>query len=117
MKRLLQVRIWFEAVAVMVLLVACTALGVPSPDTFNEKAAVALGTVTQVRATTLQLLQAKKITADDAQHVQSQADNARAGIDIARGLSKTDLTAAGNKLAMATAVLTAAQAYLATKGN
>ncbi len=98
-------------------LVACAQVGLPNADTFNQKLAVAYSAVTQVRTTATTLLQAKKISADDAQNVNNQADHARAGLDIARAVSKTDLTAADAKLTAVHTVLTALSAYLATKGN
>lgn len=97
------------------LVVACTTIGSPIAETFNEKLAVGYGTVTQIRATTAQLLTAKRVTSADAQNIQVQADSARAGLDIARDLSKSDLPAANNRLAMATAVLTALQGYLSAR--
>lgn len=102
------------AIAIM-LLSACAQLGIPKPETFNERLAVGYSTVTAVRQTATTLLQAKKISADDAQNVQNQADNARAGLDIARTISKTDLKAADAKLNAVHTALTALQSYLATK--
>lgn len=93
----------------------CQQLGLPTADTFNERLAVGYGTVTQVRASATQLLNAKKISSGDAQNVLAQTDNARAGLDIAREVSKTDMSQANNRLVMATTVLTAVQAYLATR--
>lgn len=104
------------AVAIALVLVqACSSLGLPTAQTFNERLAVGYGTVTQVRQTATQLVVAKKLGSADAQNVQTQADNARAGLDIARDLSKSDLPAANNRLQMATQVLTALQSYLASR--
>jgi hypothetical protein len=61
------------------------------------------------------LLQANKITPDDAQNVQNQADNARAGLDVARSLSKTDLNSAEAKLEATKIVIKALSDYLAKK--
>lgn len=102
-------------VFLLALCAACAQVGLPTAETFNQKLAVGYGTVTQIRTSALQLLQAKKITADDAQNINNSADQARSGLDIARSLSATDLSAANNKLVMATTILTAAQAYLATR--
>lgn len=104
-------------IAAMFLMAACAQLGLPTAETFNQKLAVGYGTVTQVRATATQLLTTKKIGADDAQHVQDQANNARSGLDIARGMSAKDLPAATTKLEMVTTILTAVQAYLSAKGG
>ncbi len=104
--------VWLCAV-----LVACAQVGLPTAETFNQKLAVGYGTVTQIRSSALTLLQTKKINADDAQNIQNTADRAREGLDIARTLSATDLTAANNRLQMATTILTAAQAYLSTRSQ
>lgn len=98
-------------------LIACASLGVPTPDTFNKKLAVGISTVTELRSTATTLLVAGKITATDAQNIQTQADNAAAGITIARSLSGADLTAADAKLTASVTILTALQAYLAMKGT
>lgn len=96
-------------------LVACQQLGVPSPETFNQKLAVAYTSVTAVRTTATQLLAARKISPDDAENVNASADVARAGLDVARRTS--DPAAANAKLTAAVAALTALQTYLATKGG
>src|SRR5687768_10843286 len=97
----------------IVLLAGCQALGI-QPETFNQRLAVVVATVTEVRRASTTLLQAKKITPDDHENIEKQADNARAGLEIARTLSKTDEKAADAKLTAARTVLTALQAYLAT---
>lgn len=102
---------------ILLLAVGCAALGLASPQTFNQKLAVGYGTVTSIVATADTLFVAKKISPDDAQNVLDQANNAKAALDIARTASKTDLAAAGTKLGSAITVLTALQSYLATKGN
>ncbi len=106
--------IYFSLIS-FTLISACATMGVPSPETFNEKLAVGYGTVTQIRTTTAQLVTSKKLGSVDAQNIQGQADNARAGLDIARDLSKSDLPAANNRLQMATTILTALQSYLSTR--
>ena len=94
---------------------ACAQLGVPTADTFNQKLAVAIGSVTAVRETATTLLKAQKITADDAQNVQDGANNARTGIEVARTLSKANMTAADNKLTAVSTALQALNAYLAAR--
>lgn len=103
------------AVSVMFMLSACAQLGIAQPQTFNQKLAVAYGTVTSIRMSTLTLLQTNKITSDDAANVQMAADSARMGLDTARSLSLSQPEAAQNKLESVRAVLTALSAYLATK--
>lgn len=111
MKRQLQ----FFVLACMLILSACASLGVPTPDTFNKKLAVAVVTVTEVRNTGATLLSAGKITANDAANIQQQADTARDGLNVARSLSDKDLAGADNKLIAATAILQALQTYLLTR--
>lgn len=97
------------------LLYGCAQIGI-QPQTFNEKLAVAVTSVTTVRTSTTALLQAGKITAADAQNVQNQANTAREGLDLARTINATNPQGAADKLGAASAVLTALQGYLATKG-
>lgn len=107
--------VWITCMIVAGLVMGCAALGVPTPQTFNQQEAVAITTVTTVRTTTTTLLQAGKITAADAQNVEDQADTARTGINLAA--ADADLQGATDKLAAALQILTTLQTYLATKGN
>lgn len=103
--------------AVILVLSACSSMGLVSPQTFNEKVAVAYASVTQVRSAATTLVVSKKITKADAQNVQTQADAARAGIDVARTLHKTDIAAGATKLTTVLQSLEALQAYLQSKGG
>lgn len=100
---------------VTITIQGCAFLGQPTPETFRERAAVALTTVTTVRQTALTLLQAQKITPDDATSVQGGADQARAGIEVARQIEATNPQAAENRLSAAITGLTALQAYLESR--
>jgi uncharacterized lipoprotein YmbA len=102
---------------VLLLITACASLGVPSPTTFNEKEAAAISTVTAIRGTALSLLQSGKITAEDAQNIQGQADNAREAIVVADQIHAANPEAGGDRLTAIVAGLTAIQAYLATRGH
>jgi hypothetical protein len=93
----------------------CAALGVPTPQSAEERIVVTMSTVTGVREATLTLLAAKKITAEDAQNVQRQADNVRAGVVIAQSMLAADPAGADAKIQQTRAMLIALQAYLATK--
>jgi hypothetical protein len=114
MKRLHQTWMLF---AFAMLLSACAQLGLPTPETLNEKIAAAQGSVTQVRMTATQLLTAKKISVADAESVLKTTDAASEGITVARSLSAQDPNAAQARLTMIVTTLTAAQAYLASKGK
>lgn len=107
----------YAAYLLLILASGCQALGLATPQTLNQKLAVGYGTVTSIVVATDTLLVGKKLTADDAANVQMQANNGKAALDIARTLSKTDTAAAATKLDSTITVLTALQAYLATKGN
>jgi PBP1b-binding outer membrane lipoprotein LpoB len=101
-------------VAVMVL-AGCAQLGLATPETFNQKAAVAMGSVTQVRETATSLLQAKQINTADAENILKATDVARTGIDTARAMHASDPTAANSKLESIRTGLAALTAYLASK--
>lgn len=105
----------FLAALTLSVLTACAALGVESPDTFNQRLAVAAASVTEVRNTATTLLVAGKISVADAQNIQQQADVAREGLNVARGLSATSIPAASTRLEVATAALRALQTYLIAK--
>jgi hypothetical protein len=89
--------------------------GLLTPQTANERIAAAQAGVTQARVTATQLLQAKKISSDDAANVLKQTDAAREGIDVARTLSATDPAGASSRLQTTLAILTALQTYLASR--
>src|SRR5688572_23337455 len=89
----------------LVALSACAVLGVPTPETFNQRAAFALTQVTAVRESATQLVTSGAISADDAQNIQDQANSARAGIDLAIVFKATDPENAENRLAAANVVI------------
>lgn len=97
------------------LLSGCAQFGIPTPETFNERLAAGYGLTTQVRTTATTLLDAKKISSSDAENVLATTDVARQGLDVARTISKTDMTAAEGKVSAIRTGLTALAAYLATK--
>lgn len=103
--------------AAFVFIGGCASLGVPTPQTFNERAAASISVVTEVRSLALTLLQANKISVQDAENVQKQADNAREGIVLARTLHAQNAASGESKLNAVQTVLTALRGYLATKGG
>src|SRR5690242_15580566 len=56
--------------ALLVMLSACQALGVATPQTFNEKLAAGYSTITAARDTAATLLTSGKLSVSDAQNVQ-----------------------------------------------
>lgn len=97
------------------MLTACAQIGLPPAETFSERLAAAYSLNTQIRATATELLKAKKISSSDGEQVLEQTNNARAGLDVARELSKVNLEAADGKLTAIRTALTAVQAYLALR--
>lgn len=91
------------------LLASCASLG------FNERMAYGYSAVTAARDTAGELLDAGTISADDAANVQAQADNLRAGLDIARSVYAADPTAGSDKLTAALAGLDALSVYLRSR--
>jgi ABC-type Fe3+-hydroxamate transport system substrate-binding protein len=104
------------ALLLLALVTACASMGIPTPETFNERAAAATVTVTGVRSATLDLLKTGRINAADAQNAQDQADIARKGIDVARSIYKTDPAGADARLTATITALQALQTYLRTRG-
>lgn len=109
--------VWGLALIGLMVFAISACDSVPKPKTFNESAAVAIVTVTQVRETATALLVAKKITVEDARNVQKQADNARSGIEVARALYKADPFAGQMELSTVVKGLTILQQYLTTRGG
>ena len=109
--------LWSVWLFALLMLAACAQLGLPTPDTINEKIAAAQGSVTQVRVTATQLLNSKTITVADAENALKVTDAASEGIVVARALAAQDPNAAQARLTMIVTTLTAVQAYLATKGK
>lgn len=95
----------------LLLVVGCATLGLPTPQSFNEKLLTAYTGVTAVRAGGDKLLEARKIGSADAENVQKQADNVRTGLDLAASME--DPVLAANKLTTTVAILTALQTYQA----
>lgn len=97
--------------AALAIMASCAGFA-PKPETFNERMAAGLATVTLVRETTTSLLAADTITVDDAQNVQDQANNARAALDLAERLKAIDFTAADAKLETTRLILRGLRNYL-----
>ena len=97
---------------VLALLAGCASLGLPTPQTFSEKLTAAYGAVEVVNNTAVTLLDAKKITSADGEHILTTSQQARIGLDIARTMAKTDPAAADSKVTAIKTALTAVQTYL-----
>lgn len=106
----------FTTLVAVFFLHACASLGLAPAQSFDQKLAYAYGTHTAVLQTAGAAVQAGTLSKTDGQTVLNLADESRTLLDSARSLSTTDTTAAGNKLALAVAVLTQLQTYLNSKG-
>jgi len=106
-----KIRIVLASIA-LAALVACQTM---APKTFNERLAAGYATVTSVRESTTALLDSRKISSFDAANVQNQANDARAGLDVARELYKTLPKAGDDKLVATIKVLDAITRYLESK--
>lgn len=94
------------ALLVAVTFSGCAALGVPAADTFNKKAAAATQSVNAASQMTLTLLQARKITPDEADAFIDRAEEAQQAVDFARSIYANDPAGGQDALAKAIAVLT-----------
>lgn len=94
------------------LLQGCATLGVPAPQTFNERLAAGYVSATSIRTSATTLLNGAVITSSDAENLQKQADVAREGLDVARTLPALQ---AEDKLQATLLILQAAQTYLCGK--
>ena len=102
----------------VVVLGACTALGLSTPQTFNQKLVYAYGSVTSVRMTAKDLLNKGSITVEEAKDAQAKAEVIRQTLDAARAArSIGDVTTAEGKLAAAQGALTLLQDFIKSKGG
>lgn len=97
------------------LLVACETIGLPVPNTFNEKLATGYVTVTTVRTKTTALLGYGVITIREAENIQKQADTVREGLDIARSLHDQYPQAGKDKLEATLLILNTLNNYVVAK--
>ena len=117
------------AILTLSFLPACAQLGLQTADTFNQKLAYAYSQVTAARKGALAVVNAScptpesytsaacKSAVADGKHVQGMADEARQGLDLAKGYAAAgNLQQANTQLQLESAALTALQAYLVLKG-
>lgn len=97
----------------VMFLASCAQLGV-QPQSFNANALAVQLTITEVRATSGVLLDAKLISSDDHSNVTKAADVAREGLEVAKKLAKVDVKTAEGKLSAVKVGLDAVRTYLLT---
>lgn len=101
----------------LTLLAGCAALGLATPQGFDQSLATAYGVHTAVVSATATALTAGSINSAEATAVQTQALTARQLLDTARTLEVTNPTGASSDLALATTALTAIQTYLNSRSK
>lgn len=97
------------------LLTACTLMGQPTPDSFNQKLEGAYRTAETIVRSNSILLNAHKISSADAENVAKEVDAGKQGLDIARDIHTTDPQAGSARLTATLAGLHALEAYLKTQ--
>ena len=113
----------FTAVALALagptLLIGCAgpnAIVQKVPDGPNAKISAALVSVTTARDLLTVAVNADKVSSADAQNLRMQLNTARASIDVAQDLFKTNPAGGDARLTAATAAINAVRAYLLTQG-
>lgn len=107
---------YFAVLTVLLMVLGgCAALGLPTAESFGERVAAAYAANTAARQSATTLLQAKRISVEDAKNVLATTDALRAGIDAAAQISKTDPAAGNARLEAARTGLQALQSYLLTR--
>ena len=105
------------AVLATALLGGCQVLGITHPLTFDEQLATAYVAHTAVVQAATAAVTAHTITSAQAQKVSDMAVDSRAMLDEAKTLEGIGNTAgASNELSLATAALSALQAYVNNQG-
>jgi hypothetical protein len=115
--------------ALLAIAAGCAALGLQTADTFNQKLAYSYGQVTAARRGATAVITASCPTPEsiqteacrsavaDGKHIQQMADEARQGLDLARGYAAAgNVQQANVQLQLEIAALSALQTYLLSKG-
>lgn len=74
----------------LLTITACSSLGVPKPQNFNEAALSATASINAASQTVLTLLQARKISPDESDRYTSRLEQAQLSVDTIRKLHTTD---------------------------
>jgi hypothetical protein len=100
----------------LVMMSACSSLGLQPAETIDQKIAYSYGIHTAVLQTAAMLAQSGTLSKADAAQVLALADQSRSLLDAAKTIEATDAATASNKLALAASILTQLQTYLNSKG-
>jgi len=101
---------------VAIMLSACAQLGIGQADTFAKKQLGAYTTVKTIAQSTLALEKSGVLSKDEAANIKNQNRAALTAIDMAGQIAETNIKDANTRLTSAITILTALQAFLATKG-
>lgn len=93
--------------ALLCMLAACVV-----PQNFQERLATGYQDVIEVRNTGATLFTAEKISVQDAENIQKQADVVRAGLDVANDMAEGLDPAAEDKLDSTINILSVLKTYL-----
>lgn len=104
----------YSAFLLLLTLVGCASLGLAPAQSFDQKLAYAYGTHTAVLQAAASAVTAKTLSPSDGEQVLKLADESRALLDAAKAAG--DTATGGNKLALATTILTQLQTYLNARG-
>jgi hypothetical protein len=98
------------------VLSACSSLGIPSAQNFEQRWAYATATHTAVMSTAAASVRAGDLTKEDGAQVLRLSDEAKALLDAAELIANAgDEAGANQKLTLATVILTNLQTYLRSK--
>ena len=98
------------------LLTACAAMGIITPQSFDERLAAAYSLNTAIREGVSASLSAGAISSEDADGALSDTRTARTSLDAVRTLAGQDPTAADGRLKVLEASLKALRSRLIAKG-
>jgi hypothetical protein len=102
--------------AVVLSLGACSALGLTTPKTLDEKLAYGYAGVTTALNTIASATIAGQLTSTQAVNANTMTLNVQSILDSARALETTNASSAQTDLTLALAALTAVQQYLTAQG-
>jgi len=106
-----------SVVLFVAIISACAQFGVVPAKSFDEQLGYAYTSVASVRESAANALTTGVIKVEDAQQVQTLADQARLGLDSARVAKSTgDTTTAIGRLQLANNILLQLAQYLQTRG-
>lgn len=103
-------------IPLLLILTACTSLGLAPASTFEERLAYAVSQNAAVREAAAVSVERKELSVDDAKRVLKITDEVRTALDAARlAAGAGDVSTAEGRLQLATSILVNLQAYLRSR--